>query len=152
MKLTYTVGCFGPVSSVQECRELYATCGDGDDVVVTTAAGTITYDPDCPCFEQGSNVPPVTPVTDAATDAPTSLPTTTAPSPQPTANPTVAPTYTPTRAPTRMPTTAMPTQQPTRQPTIPSSWGVCRELVWGPGGTEVTAPPLVQTAGGARPR
>ena len=53
----FTVGCFGPVASVDECRALYDTCGDGDETLVTTRDGTRRYDPDCPCYDAaGSNV------------------------------------------------------------------------------------------------
>jgi len=53
----FTVGCFGPVRSVEECRSLYSTCGDGDEMSITTADGTFNYDPDCPCYDSnGSNV------------------------------------------------------------------------------------------------
>lgn len=50
-KPPFTVGCWGPVSSIAECRALYSTCGDGDTMSVTTSDGTRDYDPDCPCFE-----------------------------------------------------------------------------------------------------
>eukprot|EP00854_Cymbomonas_tetramitiformis_P007695 gene7695-9157_t len=33
----FTVGCFGPVSSIAECRALYSDCGNGDEITVTTA-------------------------------------------------------------------------------------------------------------------
>ena len=49
-KPPFTLGCYGPVSSLDECRKLYATCGDGDTMTVTTAEGSRDYDPDCPCF------------------------------------------------------------------------------------------------------
>jgi hypothetical protein len=58
----FTIGCFGPASdgglvSVEECRGLYDSCGDGDIVELTTAAGTVRYDLWCPCFDSsGSNV------------------------------------------------------------------------------------------------
>ena len=52
----FTVGCFGPVASVQECRALYNTCGDGDAYEVTTNHGTIMYDPDCPCYDYGVRI------------------------------------------------------------------------------------------------
>uniref|UniRef100_A0A7S2RQQ2 YHYH domain-containing protein n=1 Tax=Mucochytrium quahogii TaxID=96639 RepID=A0A7S2RQQ2_9STRA len=53
----FTIGCFGP-ATLEECRALYDTCGDGDDVTVTTASGNIAYDLDCPCYNTttGSNV------------------------------------------------------------------------------------------------
>jgi len=46
----FSVGCFGPVSSVEECRALYDTC-DGVRECVTTVEGTGWYDLDCPCFD-----------------------------------------------------------------------------------------------------
>jgi hypothetical protein len=46
----FTVGCFGPVASVDECRALYPTCNDGDEILIKTADGTRWYDRDCPCF------------------------------------------------------------------------------------------------------
>ncbi len=59
----FTIGCFGPAAdgglvSLEECRSLYEGCGDGDTIDVTTSAGTVAYDPWCPCFDQttGSNV------------------------------------------------------------------------------------------------
>lgn len=52
----FTVGCFGPVSSVDECRALYSSCGDGDEMTITTASGTMQYDPDCPCFDKDNGM------------------------------------------------------------------------------------------------
>jgi len=61
----FTVGCHGPAGdpsghgrlvSLAACRALYPQCGDGDDIIVTTAAGSMSYDPWCPCFIGGSNV------------------------------------------------------------------------------------------------
>ena len=46
----FTVGCFGPVKSVDDCRALYPTCNDGDEILLKTADGTRWYDRDCPCF------------------------------------------------------------------------------------------------------
>jgi hypothetical protein len=45
----YTLGCFGPVSSVSACKALYSTCDTGYSCF-TTADGTINYDTDCPCY------------------------------------------------------------------------------------------------------
>ena len=53
-KPPFTLGCFGPVASLEECRKLYTTCGDGDTMTVTTSEGSRAYDPDCPCFEASS--------------------------------------------------------------------------------------------------
>jgi len=49
----FTVGCFGPVTSVEQCRSLYPdSCGNGDEITVTTDNyGSFRYDPDCPCYE-----------------------------------------------------------------------------------------------------
>ncbi len=65
----FTFGCYGPATdaqgqpalvSLQACRALYSSsnrgCGDGDQVRITTAQGTVDYDPWCPCFIGGSNV------------------------------------------------------------------------------------------------
>lgn len=54
----FTFGCFGPVSSLEECRALYDTCGDDATTIETLADGFIEYDLDCPCFDSatGSNV------------------------------------------------------------------------------------------------
>jgi hypothetical protein len=52
----FTIGCFGPVSSLQECYDLYDECGD-DSTQITVKVGeeteTITYDIFCPCWEDG---------------------------------------------------------------------------------------------------
>eukprot|EP01134_Creolimax_fragrantissima_P008633 CFRG8633T1 len=52
----YTLGCFGPVNSVDECKALYPdTCGSGY-TKIPLASGEICYDSDCPCFNSdGSN-------------------------------------------------------------------------------------------------
>eukprot|EP00475_Leptophrys_vorax_P014505 TRINITY_DN20819_c0_g1_i1.p1 TRINITY_DN20819_c0_g1~~TRINITY_DN20819_c0_g1_i1.p1 ORF type:complete len:404 (-),score=80.05 TRINITY_DN20819_c0_g1_i1:73-1284(-) len=47
----FTLGCFGPVSSLDACKSLYSTCGSGYSCVDTTS-GTIEYDTDCPCYQQ----------------------------------------------------------------------------------------------------
>lgn len=55
----FSVGCYGPVQSVQECRDLYPnTCGSGATVeTVTTVYGSGQYTLDCPCFDKDqSNV------------------------------------------------------------------------------------------------
>ena len=51
----FTLGCFGPVNSINECRALYPTCGDGDNLSIATAEGNRIYDPDCPCFDSSGN-------------------------------------------------------------------------------------------------
>jgi hypothetical protein len=44
--------------SLKTCRELYDGCGNGDEVTITTKAGSVKYDLWCPCFDsEGSNVP-----------------------------------------------------------------------------------------------
>jgi hypothetical protein len=82
----FTIGCFGPAAdgglvSVAECRGLYPSdCGDGDEVQVTTHAGTVAYDPWCPCWDtSGSNVPGA--AGGGATPTPTPVPI---PAPTPT--------------------------------------------------------------------
>ena len=58
----FTIGCFGPntdgsLVTVEQCRELYSECGDGDEMTVTTPDGSFEYDPWCPCYDaNGSNV------------------------------------------------------------------------------------------------
>jgi len=61
----FTFGCYGPAAdmigngklvSLITCRALYSSCGDGDEVTVTTAEGTVLYDPWCPCFIGGRNM------------------------------------------------------------------------------------------------
>eukprot|EP00475_Leptophrys_vorax_P000157 TRINITY_DN10092_c0_g1_i1.p1 TRINITY_DN10092_c0_g1~~TRINITY_DN10092_c0_g1_i1.p1 ORF type:complete len:380 (-),score=69.68 TRINITY_DN10092_c0_g1_i1:42-1181(-) len=47
----FTLGCFGPVSSLSACKSLYSTCGTGYSCFNTTS-GPINYDTDCPCFQQ----------------------------------------------------------------------------------------------------
>ena len=53
----FTMSCYGPIGSVEECRDLYEECGNGDIIEVDTLDGPVLYDPWCPCFdESGSNV------------------------------------------------------------------------------------------------
>jgi hypothetical protein len=65
----FTIGCFGPAYTsngvpqsvtVEQCRELYDGCGDGDDLEIRwgpESGNSSMYDPWCPCFDQdGSNV------------------------------------------------------------------------------------------------
>ena len=67
----FTVGCFGPVSSLDECRALFPdTCGDGE-VSITTANGTIQYDLFCPCYQHSTEVPDSCPGAPAPAPAPT---------------------------------------------------------------------------------
>ena len=64
----YTVGCFGPVASVDECRSLYdgsevetkglatGRCGAGVYPIYTPdAPDGYCYDTDCPCFEKSTD-------------------------------------------------------------------------------------------------
>lgn len=41
----FTVGCFGPVSSVEDCRKLYSSCGDGDDILVSGTILDLSHKP-----------------------------------------------------------------------------------------------------------
>lgn len=138
----FVLGCYGPVNSVQECRDLYPrTCGRNAEVVeVTTIYGTGLYTLDCPCFDENeSNVigqgrpgflapSPSDPAT--TTSSPTSGPITSTPAPTPsTPEATLAPTEVPTPNPTSTeiaastpastsePTPTPPTLDPTSNPT-----------------------------------
>jgi len=52
----FTLGCFGPVSTVTECRSLY-DCDSNNIETITTEFGTGQYTTDCPCFDENqSNV------------------------------------------------------------------------------------------------
>ena len=64
----YTIGCFGPVDSVDECKSLYqgqevetegldvGRCGDGVYPIYTPDAPEgYCYDADCPCFEKSTD-------------------------------------------------------------------------------------------------
>ena len=48
--------------TIQQCRAFHPTCGDGDEMSLTTvddagAVVVIQYDPDCPCFDgEHSNI------------------------------------------------------------------------------------------------
>eukprot|EP01134_Creolimax_fragrantissima_P002583 CFRG2583T1 len=50
-KAPYTLGCFGPVSSVDECKSLYPKACGVDYLIVATTSGNVCYDTDCPCFD-----------------------------------------------------------------------------------------------------
>lgn len=55
----FSIGCYGPIDTVRECRDLYPECGNGDRYNVTTDWGTDLYDLDCPCFDNdGCNLGP----------------------------------------------------------------------------------------------
>jgi len=48
----FTIGCFGPVTSLSACKSLYSsTCGSGY-YCMNTVKGKINYDTDCPCYQQ----------------------------------------------------------------------------------------------------
>jgi hypothetical protein len=49
----FTLGCFGPVTSVNACKTLYSTCNTGYKTFYTTLGCYQNYDDDCPCFSQG---------------------------------------------------------------------------------------------------
>ena len=63
----YTLGCYGPVDSLDACKALYPTCNDGYELVYgSSTTGTYKdlydsnsqrcYDSDCPCFDSnGAN-------------------------------------------------------------------------------------------------
>jgi hypothetical protein len=46
-----TINCFGPVADVATAKALYSQCNSGF-VTVCTSLGLITYDTDCPIFNQ----------------------------------------------------------------------------------------------------
>ena len=63
----FTFGCFGPATNsdghqtlvtLDACRALYTGCGDTSSrLSLTTSAGTVQYDPWCPCYDaDASNV------------------------------------------------------------------------------------------------
>lgn len=58
----FTFGCYGPTNEQslvtrEQCRAVYPSCGDGDEIDIELPAGIIRYDPWCPCFDRnGSNV------------------------------------------------------------------------------------------------
>jgi hypothetical protein len=45
----YTIGCFGPVYSMQQAKALYATCGQATTSICTTK-GNVDHDLDCPVY------------------------------------------------------------------------------------------------------
>jgi hypothetical protein len=49
----YTIGCFGSVQSLSDCKNLYSTCGTGYSTFCSSK-GKIKFDTDCPCFSQGN--------------------------------------------------------------------------------------------------
>jgi hypothetical protein len=50
----FTVGCFGPVTSLTQCKSLYSTCNTGYASVVSIDGSNTNYDLDCPCFKMGT--------------------------------------------------------------------------------------------------
>eukprot|EP00873_Tetraselmis_striata_P041442 jgi/Tetstr1/461706/TSEL_000600.t1 len=132
----YIIGCYGPVDSLDACKALYDTCGDGLETVVQPAedGGNVNYDTWSPCFQHSSSTtlaptpeptPAPTPAPDpGSTPAPTPEPTP-APTPAPDPGSTPAPTPEPTPAPTPSPnsgTTPAPTPGPTPAPSpVPTS-------------------------------
>ena len=48
-KPPYTIGCFGPVYSMQQAKSLYATC-DQVTASICTTKGHVDYDLDCPVY------------------------------------------------------------------------------------------------------
>ena len=54
-KAPYTLGCFGPVSSLSECKALYSDYCDTGYETITTATGTVEYDLWCPCYDHNDN-------------------------------------------------------------------------------------------------
>ena len=87
-KPPFIIGCEGPnddagktLVTVEQCRAFYSGCGDGDEEVITTKAGDVTYDYWCPCFDaNGNNFGPIAPLPvfqTPATPAPTPPPAST---------------------------------------------------------------------------
>eukprot|EP00756_Hemistasia_phaeocysticola_P010869 Hpha_TRINITY_DN15056_c0_g4::TRINITY_DN15056_c0_g4_i1::g.126089::m.126089 len=81
----YTLGCFGPVSSVAQCRGFYSDCGNngGFETLMTAARPSgYCYDRDCPCYD------PATGDNANAGDCNLPVPTT-----SPTRSPSVSPSF-----------------------------------------------------------
>jgi hypothetical protein len=72
----FTVGCFGPVTSVAACKALYPTCSDGGEIEITTREGIRKYDPDCPCYDVSSSSSPSSSI---SSSPPVTTPTTATP-------------------------------------------------------------------------
>ena len=55
----FTLGCFGPVGSLDQCRILYAGCGTGFLNFTVWAAGgsseEVSYDSWCPCYQHAAD-------------------------------------------------------------------------------------------------
>lgn len=122
----FLASCFGPavengaevMVTLAACRAHHSSCGDNDEIDITiwdetqNVTKTITYDPDCPCWDgNNSNVGSVPLPFELATQSPS--PPTTAPPP------TVAlPTAAPVTAAPSPPTTTSPTRPPTDRKNI----------------------------------
>jgi len=58
----FTFGCYGPnkdgsLVTLQQCRNLYSGCGDGDLITYHLSDRSVEYDAWCPCYDAtGSNV------------------------------------------------------------------------------------------------
>lgn len=50
--LPYTIGCYGPVSSMDQCKSLYDTCDSGFEQMEVGKDCVLAYDSDCPCFDK----------------------------------------------------------------------------------------------------
>ena len=74
----FTVGCFGPVGSLEQCKSLYEGCGTGYDTFKYDAGSgcveEVAYDNWCPCYQQARD-------TGVCTQAPTPGPGPAAPGP-----------------------------------------------------------------------
>ncbi|KAJ3303638.1 hypothetical protein HDV03_003612 [Kappamyces sp. JEL0829] len=50
----WTVGCYGPVTTLASCQSLYSTCGTGSSAMSGTFSNgsscSYSYDTDCPCY------------------------------------------------------------------------------------------------------
>lgn len=54
-KAPFILGCYGPVSSLAQCKSLYpSTCGSGFLNFTTTTGCAYNYDTDCPCYQGGA--------------------------------------------------------------------------------------------------
>jgi len=51
----YTVGCYGPVTSLNQCKSLYRTCSDSFVNITGLDGNYINYDLDCPCYKMGTS-------------------------------------------------------------------------------------------------
>ncbi len=53
----FTLGCFGPVDSLNACKSLYSTCNDDFVKVPSDANGAfLIYDLFCPCYRHGDEI------------------------------------------------------------------------------------------------